>query len=396
MTAEAQMPQETLPFPDEEYRSRLDRVRAEMVSRGVDTLYITQPSNLYYLTGFSSIWYSIRSPLGVAINSQDPDVVFFDYVRHETLIRKTVRVSDVKIFEYESACRTIAAEFGRLGWLDGVVGVERWSPNPSRPVTEQLEAELRSAGGAVVDGSWIVDDVRLVKSPLEIACVRKAADIVTRAMGEIPEYVRPGASGVELAARMNLLLAEHGGEHAGIPTGVEIGTRGLAHAPASRETLERGDALEIDACGVYNRYHVNCLRSFNLGENPRARSILEITSGSIQHLVENMKVGMPVSEMQRLADEYIAETGLAKYAWWVGGYSLGISYPPDWTGHVYMDGEAFSSPTMVPGFVMNYENVFVSDAEGWNASYIDSLIMTENGLEILTTAPRSLTEILDR
>ena len=44
-----------LPFPVEEYRSRVSRVQAEMAKRGIDVLMINHLENIYYLSGYRTI-----------------------------------------------------------------------------------------------------------------------------------------------------------------------------------------------------------------------------------------------------------------------------------------------------------------------------------------------------
>ena len=75
-----------LPFPIQEYRDRARRVREEMARRDIDVLYVMSPSNLCYLTGFESIWYPPRAPLGVLVHREDERIVFLDYERHEHLV----------------------------------------------------------------------------------------------------------------------------------------------------------------------------------------------------------------------------------------------------------------------------------------------------------------------
>ena len=57
-----------LAFPDQEYRDRRRKVRAEMEKRGIDTLFVSSPANLTYLTGYDSRWYRRSTPTGVAVN----------------------------------------------------------------------------------------------------------------------------------------------------------------------------------------------------------------------------------------------------------------------------------------------------------------------------------------
>ena len=71
------------PFPEAEYRDRARRVREEMGRRGIDVLLVTSPPNLCYLSGFESIWYPPRAPVGCVLVAGSEELVFLDYERHK-------------------------------------------------------------------------------------------------------------------------------------------------------------------------------------------------------------------------------------------------------------------------------------------------------------------------
>ncbi|HEV8452674.1 MAG TPA: aminopeptidase P family N-terminal domain-containing protein, partial [Gaiellales bacterium] len=77
-----------LPFTETEYRDRARRVREEMARRDVDVLLVLSPANLYYLTGFESIWYPPRAPVGAIVAREDERLLFVDYDRHRTLVER--------------------------------------------------------------------------------------------------------------------------------------------------------------------------------------------------------------------------------------------------------------------------------------------------------------------
>ena len=53
-----------LSFPEEEFRGRLERVRAAMAEAKLDLLFLTSPEAVYYLTGFQCEWYQAQSGRG--------------------------------------------------------------------------------------------------------------------------------------------------------------------------------------------------------------------------------------------------------------------------------------------------------------------------------------------
>jgi Xaa-Pro aminopeptidase len=384
------------PFADAEYRDRAARVRAEMARRGIDLLIVLSPPNLCYLTGFESIWYPPRAPVGAMLGRHDEGLVFIDYLRHRTLVERVALFDDAVFYDYATAvddiCRAVAAR----GWAGASIGVERWTQSPGAPLVDALAAGLAAGGARVVAGDWVVDRVRLVKSEAELACVRRAGEIVDAAFDELPRLALPGRSELQVAAGLQAVMAEQGGEEPAIRIMVSAGPDVWCrtHGAPSRRPLEDGDVMYVDACGVYNRYHVDLCRTFAIGrDHPQARAVLEDTAGSVEAVVTAVSPGDPLRTAQAAAEQYIFSRYPADRVWWVGGYALGIAMPPNWVGHTYLAGDAFEDFTWEPGYVTNYENILFDRNAGYTASYMETLLMGEERIQPLSRHPRQLTVI---
>ena len=385
-----------LPFPIEEYRTRAGRVRDEMGRRGVDVLYVMSPANLCYLTGFESIWYPPRAPLGVVVTRDSDKVVFVDYERHRALVEMTALFDDAVFFTYETAVATVADAFRTRGWAQGTVGIEWHSRSPAGPLIHEVAAALRDRGAEIVSGDWIVDRVRAVKSPAELRAVRAAAAIADQAFLEISEHMRPGRTELEVAGELGAIMAGLGGEEAAIRTMVSAGPLVWCktHGAPTRRRIEHGDVVYIDYCAVVDRYHVDLCRTLAVGaDHPQARAILDVTSQSVLEVQKAVRQGDPLDVAQRIAEEFVYSRFPREQVWWVGGYALGIALPPDWVGHTYLSNDAFEQFTWEPGYVTNYENILFDRDAGFTASYMETLVMTETGIEVLSSVPRTLTVV---
>jgi Xaa-Pro aminopeptidase len=382
-----------LPFEVAEYRGRADRVRQRMRERGVDALFVMSPPNLCYLTGFESIWYPPRAPVACVISCDDDRLVFLDYERHETLVRATAHFDEAVFYDYSTALDTVVGAFRSHGWLSGRVGIERWSVAPGGPLIQETAGRLATAGAEIVDGDWIVDRVRLVKSPAEMERVRRAGHIVDAAFRSLSDYVRPGRTELEVAAHLDSVMAGLGGGNAAVTTMVSAGPDVWCrtHSPPSQRPLESGDVMYVDACGVVDRYHADLCRTFAVGrDHPQAREVLEVTAGSVAEVQRAVRPGDPLDVAQRVAQEYVYSRFSREMVWWVGGYALGIAMPPNWVGHTYLSNDAFEQFTWQPGYVTNYENILFDRDAGYTASYMETLVMTGSGIESLSELPRTL------
>ena len=260
----------------------------------------------------------------------------------------------------------------------------------------ELDKAMQVAGADVVDGSWLVDRVKMVKSPAEIDMMRTAAGIADEAMKAVRSELRAGMTEIEIQGLAQYTMSRHGGEEPAIRTAVRSGSRGAAHhVPPSRREIRPGDIVWVDFSASYNRYHADLARIFSIGEpDPRWTDMYDKAAGSVEAVVAAMKPGDPMRKLHDVANAYIEEAGLARYAWLVGGYDMGIAIPPDWVGHTFHSGLGFEAVDFEPGMSTNYENVFDIVEEEWpggkGGSYIEMLLMTDLGLEILSELDRRM------
>jgi len=384
-------------FPEEEYAQRLAKVRRALKAAGLDAIYVTHPANVTYLTGYDMIWNHLRSLTGMLVSADSDATVFFDVRAHTTMvyttpeIREIVWLNDSNDLDIE----VIARELNARGFGKASIGIEKWGYSPHASVVDALEQGVQALGARVVDATVLIEDIRLIKSPLEVLHIRKAAAIADEAMVAARDAIRPGITETELEGVIMLTMMKAGGGDPGIRTMVASGPRsGTHHSPPTRRQVKPGDLVHIDFCGCYDRYHVNLNRTFSLGEpDPRWTKLIDVSAGCIDAIIAEISTGDPLCKADKIGNAYIDAAGLRKYVWWVGGYSLGIAQPPDWCGRYWMNREENAERYFEPGIVVNFENQF-DVWENWpggsGASYVDSMLMTDAGLEVLSTLPRNI------
>ena len=388
------------PFSKEEYKSRLDRVRARMAQAGIDVLFVGSPDGINYLTGHQVEWYQAQSPKiwpgtsGVAVHVDRDHYILFETVRELLVTRYTTHSTDTRTFPPDTmrdGTAFIANELKASGWLPGRVGLEYWSYRPIRAVSERFEARFKDAGCAVVDGSDILREVRHVKSAAELACIAQAARIADKGMAAAQAALRPGVTELEVYGELVRGLAAAGGEVTGIIQPVISGQKtGSPHALASRKKMRAGELVGIDVSGVYNRYHCNMARTFSLGEP--GKDVLDIVAKSVASLDfirSTLKTGSRLGDFARQLVAFYEKQGIWQDRGWVGGYEMGIAFPPDWVGNFVFDlTDDFNHDRVFePNTVINYENQFYLPRRQGHFFQIDSIMFEPGGWKYMSEYP---------
>jgi Xaa-Pro dipeptidase len=394
-------PPKEAPFPIEEYRDRWERIRAAMSAAAVDCLVLTAPESIHYVTGYAAEWYQANGPAAwvpsscVALHVDHDEPIQFDDEEEVTLVRFTSVTDDVRIGPGlgPEMVDFVVDELRGLGWLDGTVGAERRSYRPHPAAAAYADAALERAGARVIDATSVARSVRRTKSAAELALVREAQRIADIGMAAAHDAMAPGVTELEVYGAMIHAMATEGGEVSAIPLPVVSGYRAsTVHGLASRRPLEPGDIVNVDICGVVARYHANMARCCSIGEpSPEIRDRVARITDAVAVVADLLRPGLPVRELLDTVERYYRETGLWGDEWWIGGYELGVAFPPDWVGDFFYEvGSDPGDETFRPGDVVNYEaNFYLPQGKGL-ALCINTIAFEEDRAGFLQATPPDL------
>ncbi|MBN1678007.1 MAG: aminopeptidase P family protein [Candidatus Thermoplasmatota archaeon] len=396
------VPEKELPFSKAEYASRLKRIRAEMRREGMDVLYLSSPESMYYACGYRAVWYQAQSPKnwlpmsGVAVHADHDKLLMLDTEEELVMIKCTTIADDIRVFSDDLPMNMVdwtVSELSEEGWLPGTIGLEMWSYRPNRAVSEAFQRALERRGCRIVDASDILRKTRSVKSPRELSYVRRAAKVADLGMTAAMDKMRPGVTELQVYGEMVKAMAEAGGENPAITMPVASGRKSAcAHALASTKKLRKGEIVNIDVCGVVNRYHADMARTFSIGRpDPEVAEVVRLSGGAFNLLRRTLRPNASVHEIMDSLKAYYKEVGIVDDRWWFGGYELGASFPPDWVGpwayDAYTDqrGRRF-----VPGTVVNYESNFYLPKRAGLSLLINTLIFDTSKAQVMGRLPNEL------
>jgi Xaa-Pro dipeptidase len=390
-------------FSPREYAARLERVRKVMERQNVDVLFLQSPESMCYLSGYESAWYQGESPVApvtsVLVHVDHDDFILFDDYQHSVHSRYHSVAKDIRIHGgefsqvFQEPFEFIASELKAAGWLPGVVGFEMGSYRPNRFYSERYQAAFEAEGARVVDSTSVVREVRAVKSRHELACVETAARIADIGLQAAADNLQIGVTELELWGTIFAALTKAGGENQGIPMLVESGLKQVAgHSLASRKQIMPGEVVFIDVCGVFNRYHVDQSRMYSIGEPDRAvMDRINTSVGVFKAIDEVLRPDVPLKEINEVVREYYEDAGIWGEHSYIGGYELGIAFPPDWVGAFnYGVHDPDDERPLVAGSVVNHESQFYLPNLGGFSIVIDTIRVREHDAGFVSRFPHEL------
>ncbi|MEM7430290.1 MAG: Xaa-Pro peptidase family protein [Pseudomonadota bacterium] len=391
-----------LPFPEEEFAARLQRLRTAMAEAELDLVFLSSPESIYYLTGFQGHWYQAQSgrnfppSSGIAVHADHPDLIHFETPSEAVLTAIGAVSRDVRIFPLEArrdGLPFILAELRSTGWLRGTVGMELSSCRQNPVVSARYQDGFAAEGMQIADATELTRDLRRRKSPLEMDALNEAARIADIGMTAAAEHIAPGRTELEVFGEIIAAMTKAGGEFSGIIPPVMSGFRSnCLHPLSSRKVIGANERVNVDLCGVFKRYHCNLARSFWTGTPPDPVARLhEASIGAYAVLEDMLGPGAPVRPILEALQAYYEDAGIWDDCYWSGGYEFGIAFPPDWVGAFIYD-LSMTGPDdfFTPMNALNYEcNFFGPDSSGISAT-IDTFFVLEDKAIFPCSTPREL------
>ena len=252
---------------------------------------------------------------------------------------------------------------------------------------------------SLVDIRLTVGRMRAVKSPGEIALIRKAVDASVEAHFAAMKAVKPGMWEYEIAALMKYEFERRGCEWPSYPPIVGSGFFStVLHYDQDENQMQDGDVVLMDVAGSYSGYASDITRTLPVNGHftPRQREIYEIVLGAQNAAMAAAKPGAYMGRhgakgLNEIAFDYINTHGKDLHGQRLGQYFIhGLSHPIGLNVHDPMD---YSRP-LEPGMVITMEPGIYIPEEKIGFRIEDDILITPGGNELLTRRlPREVDEI---
>lgn len=347
---------------------KIEKLRQIMKTFKCDSIFITNPTNVYYLTNLSC----------------DPHERYMAFV-----IQKDKLSLLVPALEYENAKRSVSSDIEIISYLDTEIAYEKL-----KTLTNNLEKVFIEKSYLSVDryeklqnifnakkihniDEYIID-MRKYKSKDEIEKIRKAAYFADKAMEIAKENMKEGITELELKAIIDFEMKKYV-KNMSFDTMVLFGKNASdPHGESGHTKLKKGDYALFDLGVYYEGYASDETRTIAFGDvDTEAKKIYEIVKKANMEAIKMCKPGVKFSELDKCARDIITKAGYGEYFTHRLGHGLGLDV------HEYPDVSSSTDAVLEENMVFTIEpGIYKPGIAGVRIE--DDVVVTKNACEVLT------------
>lgn len=353
-------------------KERLSRLDDFYCNKGLKGVIVSKPENVYYFSGF-------RGDSTVLLITPAEKLLITDS-------RYTEQAAE------QAPLFTIAEQKNGL-WkeVSNLIAKKLWQSHVGFEGNSLTYNEHRAIDASHLEQFLSVnfDELRIIKEQEEIDCIKKASEIADKAFADIIKYIKPGMSENEVAFRLETVMRSLGSEGPSFTTIVASGKRGsLPHGIATEKLIVAGEFVTMDYGAVFKGYHSDMTRTIAVGQiDEEQRHLYEAVLQAQLIGVENVRPGVSGKAVDEKVRDYLKKTGIEEYFTHGLGHSLGLEIHEEPRLSRLSTCEALQ-----PGMLVTVEpGVYLPGKLGLRIE--DTVLVTEDGNEILTHSSKQLIEI---
>ena len=314
-----------LPFSNEEYNQRLNKLRSIMDKDNLDMIILTSMHNIAYYSGF--IYCSFGRPYGCIITEKKIVTISANIDASQPWRRshcENIIYTDWKKDNFLKAITSIIDE----NEIPKNIGIE------NDHITLEMNEKIQSifSASAFTDISKKLMKLRMIKSKEEIEIIKNGARIADIGGEEIVKNIKEGATELEIAItgrdKMEKEIAKTYPDAEYMDTWVwfqsGINTDG-AHNPKTNRKLVNGDILSLNTFPMISGYYTALERTLFLDNvNDESLKAWEANVKVHKRGLELIKPGVKCSDICNELNELFAELGYLQYRTFGYGHSFGV------------------------------------------------------------------------
>jgi Xaa-Pro dipeptidase len=364
----------------EEYRQRMQKLQERVDAGGLDAFLVTAQDSIYYLTGVTYV--PLERPFFILVRSGSDASLLAPALDREHLASAPNVGQVFQYWDYPSPPGE--------GWPERLLtllqGISRVGIEPTLP--QEIAAHLAAMQPQVLP---LVEELRLIKSPAEVAMLRQAAHYADMGMQKILAAAYAGVSEIEIfslarSVQMKIIQeTEFDALNTSLLTAAwpaRLGTQ--PHGiPRLDDRLEAGPHIGLSFMRV-NGYGAECERTFFvMPPSDEMRSMFAVMQEARRRAFALVRPGAACAEIDLAANGFLRAEGYGEHLLHRTGHGFGLS---NHEGPWVADG---SPEVLAENMLISIEpGIYIPNLGGFRHS--DTVLVTADGYECLTHFPADL------
>lgn len=363
------------------YRQRQDKVLDQMKKQSMSAMLVTDPSSIFYLTGkwihpgerMLVLYLSLKGDHKIFINELFP-------------VPEDLGIEKIWFSDTDDPVKLLSEHIRR----EKVIGIDKnWSAGFLLRLMQIFQRRDRSQvflfSGYLdeeemhfVNGSEIIDRIRMCKDEEEKERMRAASALNDLAMGKIIACIQEGKSEQEMARQLSEIYEEIGADGFSFDPIIAFGVHGAdPHHEPSKSLLRPGDGIIIDIGCIKDSYCSDMTRTvFYKSVSEKAKQVHDIVREANEKAIAMVKPGVRFCDIDKAARAHIENAGYGSYFTHRTGHSIGIDV------HDFGNVSSVNEDELAEGMIFSVEPGIYLPGE-FGVRIEDLVLVTEDGCEVL-------------
>ncbi len=350
--------------------NHIEKIAAQLPEYGLDAMLITSESGERYALGFHGEGLLLVTRDGARYSTDG---------RYIEAARERIQGPEICLTTPDKGHVAFAREYiegkqlHNIGFESGAMTVDA-----HRRYAQELP-------GILTPAQKLLDDLRASKDQEELAYMRRAQEITDEAFKAILNFIRPGMTEREIAARLVYELLSRGGEKVSFDPIVAAGPNGSRpHAVPGDQVVDTGMFITMDFGCEVEGYCSDMTRTVALGQpTEEMEAVYNAVLAAQKAGINAARAGVAGREIDAAARRVLQEAGYGEYFSHGFGHSLGVDI------HESPNASSRETRLMPVGAVISAEpGVYIPGRFGVRIE--DVLILNETGCEDITRSPKDL------
>ena len=360
------------------FESRIKKLQNLLPKYNLESLLVTSPYNIAYLTGIHAFSIEEREAR-IFVTKQNiylfTDARYTEMVKNNAPFVTLIETTHKNPFSKSINKILIDEKIGQIGFEE-----EHTTYAEAEKYEEKIKADLIPVAG-------IVEELREIKDKDEIEKIRKTCALTEKAFGFILKHLKPGVTETEVKLTLENFIRSHGsslsfesivafGKNAAIP-----------HHLSGNTKLKELDTILLDFGAKLNNYCSDMTRTVFLGKPPQNIfkmyvANLSAQTEALEFLKTHNKKGFSNKKAAILANNVLKKHGFPPVPHGLG-HGVGLQV------HEHPTLSPISNGKLKPGNIVTVEPG-IYDPKLTGIRIEDTIIITKTGIEILTKSSKEI------